>query len=78
LAAQAAVTPAGKPVKAPIPVAPEVVWEIAVKAVLIPRDGADEATLTVLAGITIALWQEFKKHTAANIEKDIKTVGFIF
>ena len=52
LLAQAAVTPAGKPVAAPIPVAPEVVWVIGVKAVLIHIFGELEATVTVLSGFT--------------------------
>ena len=52
--AQAAVTPAGKPVEVPIPVAPVVVWVIAgVNAVLIHKVGVDDATLTVLSGLTV-------------------------
>lgn len=53
LANQAAVTPAGKPVAAPMPVAPVVVRVIAVKAVLIQRVGVEEGTLTVLFGNTV-------------------------
>ena len=52
-AAHAAVTPAGKPVAAPIPVAPVVVWVMAVKAVLIHSIGVLEAALTVLFGVTV-------------------------
>jgi len=52
LAAQAAVTPAGKPVAVPMPVAPVVVWVIEVKAVLIQRVGVEEDADTVLVGVT--------------------------
>ena len=51
--AHAAVTPAGRPVATPIPVAPVVVWVIAVRAVLIHKVGEDEAALTVLFGVTV-------------------------
>ena len=53
LVAQAAVTPDGKPVAAPIPVAPVVVWVIAVSAVLIHTVGELEAALTVFTGVTM-------------------------
>ena len=53
LAAQVAVTPAGKPVATPMPVAPVVAWVIAVKAVLINIAGIDEAALTVLTGAMV-------------------------
>jgi hypothetical protein len=53
LDAQAAVTPAGKPVATPIPVAPVVVCVIAVIAVLIHNVGVDDAALTVLFGATV-------------------------
>ena len=53
LLAQAAVTPVGKPVAAPIPVAPVVVCVIAVSAVLIHTVGVLDAALTVLAGVTV-------------------------
>ena len=53
LPAQDAVTPAGKPVETPIPVAPVVVWVILVKAVLIHRVGVDDAALAVLVAITV-------------------------
>jgi len=75
---QAAVTPAGKPDETPIPVAPVVEWEIAVNAVLTQRVGVDDATLTVLGGITIDLWQEFKKHNATNIKMNFNKIVFIF
>ena len=53
LAAHAAVTPVGKPVAAPIPVAPVVVCVIAVSAVLIHNVGVLDAAVTVLAGVTM-------------------------
>ena len=52
LDAHAAVTPAGKPVAVPIPVAPVVVWVILVKAVLILKVGLELATPTVLSADT--------------------------
>ena len=51
--AHAAVTPAGKPVAAPIPVAPVVVCVMAVSGVLIQSVGVDEAALTVLLAVTV-------------------------
>ena len=48
-----AVTPAGKPVAAPMPVAPVVVCVIAVRGVLIQSVGVDEAALTVLFVMTV-------------------------
>ena len=53
LVAHAAVTPDGKPVAAPIPVAPVVVCVIAVSAVLLHKVGVLDAALTVLAGVTV-------------------------
>jgi hypothetical protein len=53
LAANAAVTPAGRPVAVPIPVAPVVVCVIAVSAVLIHRVGVEDAMDTVLSGVTV-------------------------
>ena len=53
LLAQAAVMPVGKPVAVPIPVFPEVVCVIAVKAVLIHSVGVLDAALTVLFGVTV-------------------------
>ena len=53
LLAQDAVTPAGKPVGVPIPVARIVVWVIAVKGVLMQRVGADEADPATISGITV-------------------------
>ena len=52
-AAQLAVTPAGKPAATPMPVAPVVVWVIFVIVVLIHTVGVDEATDTVLFGVTV-------------------------
>ena len=51
--AHVAVTPAGSPVAAPIPVAPVVVCVIAVKAELIQSVGSLEATLAVLSAVTV-------------------------
>ena len=53
LDAQAAVTPAGRPVAAPMPVAMVVVCVIAVRAVFIHSVGAEEAAETVLASTTV-------------------------
>ena len=53
LDAKDAVTPAGNPVAAPIPVAPVVAWVILVNAVLIHKVGVEEAAPAVLAGVTI-------------------------
>ena len=53
LAAHAAVTPVGKPVAAPIPVAPVVVRVILVSTVLIHKVGVEEALPGVLAGVTV-------------------------
>jgi hypothetical protein len=48
-----AVTPAGRPVAVPMPVAPVVVCVIAVSTVLMQRVGAEEAVPTVLSGVTV-------------------------
>ena len=48
-----AVTPAGNPVAAPIPVAPVVAWVIAVKAVLTQSVGVEDAAPDVLFGVTV-------------------------
>ncbi len=53
LADQLALTPAGKPVDTPIPVALVVVWVIPDKTVLMHKVGVDEAAPTVLATETI-------------------------
>ena len=50
---QDAVTPAGRPVAVPIPVAPVVTCVIAVKAVLMHRVGVEEAVPAVLSGVTV-------------------------
>ena len=50
---QDAVTPAGRPVAVPIPVAPVVTCVIAVKAVLMHRVGVEEAVPAVLSGATV-------------------------
>ena len=53
LADQDAVTPVGRPVAVPIPLAPVVVCVIAVRAVLMQRVGVEEAAPTVLSGVTV-------------------------
>ena len=53
LLAHAAVTPAGKPVAVPMPVAPVVVCVILVNAVLIHNVGDELAAPAVLAGVTM-------------------------
>ena len=49
----AALTPAGKPVGVPMPVAPVVVCVMFVNAVLIHNVGLELAAAAVLAGVTI-------------------------
>ena len=53
LVAQTAVTPAGKPVEVPTPVAPVVVCVIVVNAVLIHNVGVLDAVPTVFAAVTV-------------------------
>ena len=53
LLAHAAVTPAGKPVAVPMPVAPVVVCVMLVNAVLIHNVGDELAAPAVLAGVTV-------------------------
>ena len=53
MAAQAALTPAGKPVAAPMPVAPVVVWVMLVSTVLMHSVGVEEAALDVLTSTVI-------------------------
>ena len=60
LDAKAPVTPDGKPVAAPIPVAPVVAWVIFVNAVLIHKVGVDEAAPTVLFGLTFIVPVAFR------------------
>ena len=55
LDAQLAVTPAGKPVATPIPVAPVTTWVILVKAVLIHKVGVVDAAPAVFAAVTVML-----------------------
>ena len=50
---KAAVTPAGKPVATPMPLAKVVVWVIGVKAVLIHNVGVLDAALTVIFAVTV-------------------------
>jgi hypothetical protein len=51
--AHAAVTPAGRPVAAPMPVAPTVVWVMVVTGVLTVTLGVEEAAPAVLTGLTV-------------------------
>ena len=51
--AHAALTPAGRPVGVPIPVALVVVCVIAVNAVLIQSVGAEDAAPAALTGVTV-------------------------
>jgi hypothetical protein len=53
LDAKEAVTPAGSPLAVPMPVAPVVVWVIAVNDVLMHIVGVDEAAVTVFSGFTV-------------------------
>ena len=53
LLAHAAVTPAGKPVAVPMPVAPVVVCVMFVNAVLIHNVGDELAAPAVLSGVTV-------------------------
>ena len=53
LPAKDAVTPEGRPVGVPIPVAPVVVWVMAVMAVLIHTVGDDDPAPAVLIGVTV-------------------------
>ena len=53
LDAHAAVTPAGKPVGAPMPVAPVVAMVILVKAVLMHKVGEEDGAPAVFAGVTV-------------------------
>ena len=53
LKANAAVTPSGRPVAVPIPVAPFVVLVMLVKAVLIQSVGVDDAVPAVFAAVTV-------------------------
>jgi hypothetical protein len=48
-----ALTPEGKPVAVPMPVAPVVVCVMVANEVLIHNVGVDEATLVVLSGVTV-------------------------
>ena len=48
-----ALTPAGKPVAVPMPVAPVVVCVMVVRALLIQMVGVLDAALVVLSGVTV-------------------------
>jgi hypothetical protein len=51
--AQEAVTPAGRPVAVPMPVAPVVVWVIVVRGVLTHSVGVEDASPAVFAEVTV-------------------------
>ena len=53
LEAHAAVTPDGKPVTVPIPVALMVPWVIGTSAVFIHKVGVDEADSATISGMTV-------------------------
>ena len=53
LEAKIAVTPDGRFVGVPIPVAPVVLWVIGVRAVLIHKVGVEDGPETVLLGFTV-------------------------
>ena len=59
LDAQVAVTPAGRPVAVPMPVATVVVCVIAVSGVLVQMIGVEEAEPTVLSGVTVMVPEAF-------------------
>ena len=50
---QLALNPAGKPVDAPMPVAPVVLWVILVNGELMHNVGVVDAALAVLAAVTV-------------------------
>ena len=64
--AQSAITPAGKPVAVPIPVAPIVAKVIFVNALLIHNVGADEGLPTVLASVTVIVPVAFTEPQPPN------------
>ena len=53
LEAQVAITPVGRPVDTPIPVAPVTTWVILVKALFTHRVGVEDAAPAVLAAVTV-------------------------
>ena len=59
LDAQEAVTPAGRPEVAPIPVAPVVVCVMLVSAVLMHSVGVEDAAPTVLSDVTVMVPEAF-------------------
>jgi hypothetical protein len=67
-AAQAAVTPDGRPVAVPIPVAPVVVCVIGVNAVLIHNVGVEEAVPTVLSAVTVIVPVELLHPVVAEVK----------
>ena len=75
LPANDAVTPAGKPVAAPMPVAPVVVNVIGVSAVLIQSVGEDDGALTVLFGLTVTVKAHIAVVPQASIEVHVIVVA---
>jgi hypothetical protein len=73
LDAQAAETPVGKPVAAPIPEAPVVAIVIAVNALLMHNEGDEEAVAAVLAGFTVTA-----KDCAEDVPQLLPAVTVIF
>ena len=62
LDAQEAVTPAGRPVAVPIPVAPVVVWVMVVSEVLIHSVEAEAEVDTVCGALSITFWIEVSER----------------
>ena len=74
LDANAALTPAGKPVAVPMPVAPVVVWVMLVSAVLIHNVGDDDAELTVLFGVTVTVNEQVAVRPQASVAVHVTSV----
>ena len=67
LEANAALTPVGKLVGVPIPVAPVVVCVMFVKAVFTQSVGVDEPVLAVLFGVTVIATSSDPEHPVAGL-----------
>ena len=59
LEAHSAITPAGRPVAVPMPVAPVVTCVIFVNLVFTQMEGVEEATDTVFLGVTVIIPSAF-------------------
>ena len=66
LADQMAVNPSGKPVAAPIPVAPVVLNDVFPSTVLTHTELIDEADAMVLTGLTVMVPVAFKRSHPPN------------